>query len=291
MKFVERFCVITNSEKDRDYKISKEIKQFFEENGKSCIITKPLSLEHEVPSVDVKRTDASSIPPDTECAIILGGDGTFIQAANDLRETDIPMVGVNLGTLGYLTEIEKQKMFPAFKKLMKDDYTAERRLMLHGALHYDRDKNFFGTALNDIVVSKGISGRMISVELSINGQPVDTYVGDGVIISTPTGSTGYNLSAGGPILAPQVQAIIITPVCPHSLNNRSMVIDASDRVELTVGRTKTESADEAVVTVDGRLGLLLQTGDRIEIKKAEQETKILKLTDNSFYDVLKSKFQ
>ena len=132
---------------------------------------------------------------------------------------------------------------------------------------------------------------MISVELTINGQFLDTYIGDGVILSTPTGSTSYNLSAGGPVVAPQVQAIIITPICPHSLNNRSMVINASDQVELKVGRTKAEAADEAVITLDGRLGLLLQTGDRIEVGKAAQETKILKLTNHCFYDVVKSKFQ
>ena len=285
MELLDRFCIITNTEKDRNYRISGEIRDFFERHGKSCLITR--DLPYDPAASDVKRTDVSKIPKDTECAIVLGGDGTFIQAANDLRETDIPMVGVNLGTLGYLTEIERQEMFPAFEKLMADDYKLEQRMMLHGALHY---RKFFGTALNDIVVSRGISGRMISVELMINGKYMDTYVGDGVIISTPTGSTGYNLSAGGPIVAPKVHAMIFTPVCPHSLNNRSMVIDASDEIELCIGRTKTEFADEAVVTLDGRLRLLLQTGDRIEIKKAKQETKILKLTDHSFYDVLKSKF-
>lgn len=288
---MERFCIITNTLKDQDYKISGEIRKFFEENGKTCLIARELPYDQTMPYPDIRRTDVSKIPRDTECAIILGGDGTFIQAANDLRETNIPMVGVNLGTLGYLTEIERQKMFPALKKLIEDDYIIERRMMLHGALHYDQNKKFFGTALNDIILNRGISGRMISVELTINGQFIDTYVGDGVIISTPTGSTGYNLSAGGPVVAPQVQAIIITPICPHSLNNRSMVIDASDRVELTIGRTKSEFADEAVVTLDGRSGLLLQTGDHIEIGKAKQETKILKLTDSCFYDVIKSKFQ
>lgn len=288
---MERFCIITNTSKDRDYAISKQIQAFFEENGKRCIITKDLPFETPAPSSDIKRTDISEIPPDTECAIILGGDGTFIQAASDLREMGIPMVGVNLGTLGYLTEIEPQEMFSAFEKLIHDDYMLERRMMLHGMLYYSGNKKLFGTALNDIVISRGISGRMISVELAINGQPMDTYVGDGVILSTPTGSTGYNLSAGGPVVAPQVQAMIVTPICPHSLNNRSMVINASDRVELTVGSTKAEFADEAVITLDGRLGLLLQTGDRIEVGKAMQETKILKLTEHCFYDVVKSKFQ
>lgn len=288
---MDRFCIITNTLKDQNYAISREIKEFLENNGKSCVIARELPQDQMVPFPDIRRTDVAQIPGDTECAIILGGDGTFIQAANDLRETDIPMVGVNLGTLGYLTEIERQTMFPAFQKLIEDDYTIERRMMLHGALHYAQNQNFFGTALNDIVVGRGISGRMISVGLSINGQFIDTYAGDGVIISTPTGSTGYNLSAGGPVVAPQVQAIIITPICPHSLNNRSMVIDASDRVELTIGRTKNEFADEAVVSLDGRLGLLLQTGDRIAVEKAAQDTRILKLTDTCFYDVIKSKFQ
>ncbi len=289
---MEKFCIITNTLKDQDYAISKQIKDFFEKNGKSCLITKDLPFDLQAVSSDIKRTDISEIPNDTECAIILGGDGTFIQAASDLRELGIPMVGVNLGTLGYLTEIEQKEMFSAFEKLIKDDYILERRMMLNGLLYYDSGKKKnFGTALNDIVISRGICGRMISVELTINGQFLDTYIGDGVILSTPTGSTSYNLSAGGPVVAPQVQAIIITPICPHSLNNRSMVINASDKVELKVGRTKAEAADEAVITLDGRLGLLLQTGDHIEVGKAAQETKILKLTNHCFYDVVKSKFQ
>lgn len=283
---MEKFCIITNTSKDHDYVISKKIRAFFEKNGKTCFITKDLPYELPVICSDIRRTDISEIPRDTECAIILGGDGTFIQAANDLREMGIPMVGVNLGTLGYLTEIEQQEMFSAFEKLICDDYILEQRMMLHGLCN-DKDKKFSGTALNDIVVSRGTSGRMISVDLEINGQAMDTYVGDGVIISTPTGSTGYNLSAGGPVVAPQVQAIIITPICPHSLNNRSMVINASDQVGLTVSTNN----DEAVVTLDGRTGLLLQTGEQIKVRKAIQETKILKLTKHCFYDVLKSKFQ
>jgi len=287
---LERFCIITNPGKDRDYQIAKQIKAFFKAKGKHCFIAKHVPFDHPAPSSDIRRTDVSKLPPGIQCAIILGGDGTFIQAANDLRETDIPMVGVNLGTLGYLTEIEKQTMFPAFERLMRDEYRLEHRMMLYGALHYGGDKHLFGTALNDIVVNRGIFGKMVSVELSINGQQIDTYIGDGLIISTPTGSTSYNLSAGGPVVAPQVQAMIITPICPHSLNNRSMVIEATDTIELSIGRTKVEFADEAVVTLDGRQGLLLQTGDRIQIQKAEQETTILKLTEHCFYDVLKSKF-
>lgn len=288
---MKHFCIITNTLKDPDYRLSKKIKAFFEKRGRSCFITKDLPYDQPMPSCDIKRTDIAKIPQNTECAIILGGDGTFIQAANDLRETGIPMVGVNLGTLGYLTEIEQKELFPALEKLIRDDYRIEQRMMLYGSLFYGKNKEFFGTALNDVIVSRGISGRMISVELTINGQFLDTYVGDGVIISTPTGSTSYNLSAGGPVVAPQVRAMIITPICPHSLNNRSMVINASDHVGLCIGRTKTEFADEAVVTLDGRQGLLLQTGDCIEIKKAKQETKILKLTEKCFYDVIKSKFQ
>lgn len=287
---MDRFCIITNPEKDRDGLISREIKQFFEERGKICVLTEDIPLNHPAPCSDVLRTDVSGIPVGTQCAIVLGGDGTFIQAAHDLRGLGIPMVGVNLGTLGYLTEIEKKAMFPAFERLIRDEYRLENRMMLAGDLYYGGGRHLFGTALNDIIICRGITGHMISIELSINGQSMDTYAGDGVIISTPTGSTGYNLSAGGPVVAPQVQAIIITPICPHSLNNRSMVIDPSDKVGLCIGRTKAEFADEAVVTLDGRQALLLQTGDCIEIRRALDDAAILKVTDRGFYDVLKAKF-
>lgn len=282
---MDKFCILTNTDKDKNYETSMKIKQYLESKGKNCIITK----DHTNGIGEyTSYTDVSEIPKDTECAIVLGGDGTFIQAANDMLYWDIPIIGINLGTLGYLTEIEKQNIIPAFEKLFRNEYKIESRMMLKGSIQFE-ETMYSGVALNDIVISKGGSCRLITVKVYVNEEFMDSYIGDGVIISTPTGSTGYNLSAGGPIVAPELQAMIITPICPHSLNKRSLVLSAKDKIRLEVGRSKQVSADEAVVTLDGRVRMQMQSGDKIKVRKSSQETKILKLTDASFVHILRNK--
>lgn len=283
---MEKFCIITNTDKDKDYQTARKIKEFLEKEGKRCVITK----DHIKHSAEYTAyTDVSEIPEDTECAIVLGGDGTFIQAANDMLYWDIPMIGINLGTLGYLAEVEQQNIKEAFQKLFCNQYKIENRMMLKGTINFGEGELYKGVALNDIVISKGGLCRVISIKLFINGELIDRYIADGMIISTPTGSTGYNLSAGGPVLAPDIKAMIITPICPHSLNKRSLVISSEDKIMIEVGRSKKVNIDEAIVTLDGRVGFQMQSGDRIEIKKAVQETKVIKLTDSSFFTILKNK--
>jgi NAD+ kinase len=283
---MDRFCVITNSDKDSNYETANFVKEFLESKGKQCVITKNVLIK----KADWEGyTDVTEIPEDTECAIVLGGDGTIIQAANDLAYKDIPILGVNLGTLGFLTAIEKQDVESALLKLFDNRCVIENRMMLKGEVYCDDKKITSSFALNDFVVGKRGFFRLISIQVYVNEELVDTYIADGIIISTPTGSTGYNLSAGGPVLAPDIKAMIITPICPHSLNNRSLVVSAEDKIVLKIGRSKARQPDEAVTISDGRMVMDIKTGDRIEITKAVQETKIVKLTDTSFFDRLRNK--
>ena len=283
---MKKFCIITNSDKDIDFSTSKEIQKYIESQERECVITRDLTLHAQ--EYDI-YTDVSDIQDNTECAIVLGGDGTIIQAANDLVHKDIPILGVNLGTLGFLAEIEKQNIIPALKSLFEDKCKIEERMMLTGQIGRQGLGDFLGYALNDIVISKRGLCRLITVKVYVNDELIDTYLGDGVIVSTPTGSTGYNLSAGGPVVVPGIKAMMITPICPHSLNNRCIVVSADDKVVLELGKSKETQLDEGIAVFDGKIVSDLSTGDKIEIKKAKEVTKLVKITDTSFFQLLRNK--
>lgn len=291
---MERFCVVTNSSKDVGYKTSKEIRDYLENKGKQCVITRDYANHFED---SLAYTDVSEIPEDTQCAIVLGGDGTFIQAAIDLVHRGIPLLGVNLGTMGFLTEVEQEKVIEALDRLIKDDCVIKERMLIRGIKNITKkdkgkkalDKNE-GYALNDIVISKSGECRLISIELYLNGEKIETYIADGIIISTPTGSTGYNLSAGGPVMAPEIKAVIITPICPHSLNKRSMVISGDDEIVVKLARGKDYRIDEAGIMYDGRIESTMVSGESITISQAEEKVQVIRMSERSFFGVLRDKF-
>lgn len=227
-----------------------------------------------------------------DCALVLGGDGTIIQAANDLVYKDIPLLGINFGTLGFLAEVEKTNMIGVFEQLFRGEYKKDTRMMLKGKVNHVKNATqvgYQGHALNDIVISKRGLCRIITVKVYVNDQLVDTYRCDGLIVSTPTGSTGYNLSAGGPIVFPEIEAIMVTAICPHTLNNRCIIVSPKDTLVLEIGKSKTSVEDEANVIFDGRLTSNVESGDRIEIIRAKEVTEIVKVTDTTFFDVVREK--
>lgn len=281
---MNRFCIIVNNEKDINSYTAAAIADYIESRGKTCFLTTASSN-----GTNGTFTKADEIPKDTECAIVLGGDGTILHAAKDLLHLDIPILGVNMGTVGYLAETETQNIKPALEKLFDDECKIEKRLMLYGEITKEGKKDIQSHALNDIVLSKGGQCRLIVIHLYINDLLIDTYVADGLIVSTPTGSTGYNLSAGGPVMKPGINALVVTPICPHSLNKRSFVISSEDKIRLEIGQRKESMQDEAIVYFDGCMESQLKTGDVIEIKRADECTKIIKITENSYFDILKNK--
>ncbi|MEG1457828.1 MAG: NAD(+)/NADH kinase [Acetivibrio sp.] len=279
---MKNFCVITNADKDKNYETANYIKKFLEAKGKNCLLIRDRFIkEHRG-----KYAELEDISENTECIIVLGGDGTMIQAANDLHERPVPILGVNMGTLGFLTEVEKQDIESSLEELFQDKYSVQNRIMLRGTIEKNQ---YMGTALNDFVVSKAGGYRLIELEVFVDGEFIDRYIADGLLVSTPTGSTGYNLSAGGPVLAPSVKAMIITPICPHSLNKRSLVVDAESKVVVRVGKTKDTSQDEAIALSDGNEIAFLKTGDSIEITRADYDAKIIKLAGFSFFKRLRQK--
>ncbi len=283
---MDHFLIITNKEKDIDMRITNKIAAYIEKSGKKATLSGVSTAAEDKTPRD--------IPEDTDCAIVLGGDGTIIQTANDLMRHNIPILGVNLGTLGFLAEIEKHHVEQALERLFQDDYRIENRLMIEGQILYNdivpnRSKIAMGYSLNDIVIARKGFSRIINLGIYVNDELVDHFLGDGVIISTPTGSTAYNLSAGGPIIFPEADVMVITPICPHSLTPRSVVVSAQDIIKVVVGKSKKTQEAEAIITFDGNKGIDLSTNDTIFINKAVYNTQLVKLNRTGIYEILRSK--
>lgn len=225
-----------------------------------------------------------SLPP-VDLVLILGGDGTFLNVARHYVGTDIPFLGVNLGQLGFLTEVEVADLESALEKLVAREFTIEKRAMLSVQVLRD-DKVVEDTfALNEVTIAKGTLARIIHLDVSVDQVPIGSYYGDGLIVSTPTGSTGYSLSAGGPIVAPNVQLTIITPICPHTLNARPIVVARDALIDIDL----TTCQQDMVLSVDGQHSFFLECGDRIHVSNSPYETKLVRLRGKDFFDILREK--
>lgn len=284
---MNNFCIITNIDKDCEYKTTKLIQEYLISKGKRCLI----STERNTVGTNDEDIDVSWIKDDTDCVIVLGGDGTIIRAATDLYSKEIPLLGINLGTLGFLAEIEKQDIIPALDSLLEEDIEIQKRMMLYGKISRNNQTMYEDYALNDIVISRSGFSRIICVSVYVNDILVDTYHGDGIIIATPTGSTGYNLSAGGPVAAPSSNVLMITPICPHTMSQRSILVSSDDEITVLIDKSKKTQKEEAIATFDGRMGIELKAGDEIRIKRAEKVTKLIKINQKSFYEILRSKLR
>lgn len=281
---MEQFCIITNREKDGSMEVTNRIAAFLENRGGKVYLA-----GEENRGGGARYTRAEDIPEDTQCALVLGGDGTILQAAHDLAARQIPIFGINLGTLGFLAETEVAELDAALSKLLAGEYTVKEQMMLAVTVHAGGRKSALPNALNDLVVTRSGFSRVIGAGVYINGELVSDFRGDGVIVATPTGSTGYSLSAGGPIIAPAAGAMVITPVCPHSLNARSIVVSDSDEVTIKVRQSKKTQEEEAIATVNGGASAKLRAGDYIKVRRAGCMVKLVRLSGRSFYQVLRAK--
>ena len=223
----------------------------------------------------------------TELVICFGGDGTILHMAKTATRRNVPILGVNIGTLGFMAELEASEM-DLLAKLAKDEYTVDTRMMLDVVVQRDRDIIFHDIGLNDVVITKGSVARIAHLGVKCDGVEVMECDGDGIIVATPTGSTAYSLSAGGPIVEPEARNILITPICAHDVMSRCMV--ASDKRTVTVELVQ-NARRNAYLSVDGGKSLRLNMGDVTTIKKSNLETKLIRLKDRSFYDVLNQKFK
>ena len=235
-------------------------------------------------------TDITNLPKDADCVMVLGGDGTIIQAARELAETGVPILGVNLGTVGFLAEVELVHIYKAIDAVMAGRYKLEKRFMLKGSVIKDAKIVYEANALNDIVVARGNLVRAISTSVYIDGNQVSSLHGDGIIVTTPTGSTGYNLSAGGTIILPDAEVFGIHPICPHSLNSRGVITSSAAKIDIDVEWNKRSEPDEAIVSFDGNKGIRLMPGDKVTVMKSELTVPFLRINDFNFFESYRKKF-
>jgi NAD+ kinase len=218
---------------------------------------------------------------------VLGGDGTMIATGRMLGDNQVPVIGVNYGGLGYLAEFPIEEMFPALEGILAGEYKVQRRLMLRVELWRGEELVTQNRVLNDVVVNKSALARIIEIEAYLNGQFVNSFRADGLIVATPTGSTAYNLSAGGPIIYPSMNAMVITPICPFTLSNRPIVVPDDSMIEI---RMITEK-EEVALTLDGQVGFSLQAGDRILIRKSNTAFNLVQPPNRNYFEVLRNKLK
>ena len=266
--------------------LTKSMKDYIETRGGECGYYVSSGEENDSACVCPKM-----LPEKPELIFVIGGDGTLIRAARDTAEKNIPLIGVNLGTLGYLCELEETTVFSAIDQIMEGKFMLEARMRLSGYVIKSGLQQKQQTALNDVVIHRNGALQLVSLVVYVNGQYLYTFEGDGVIVSTPTGSTGYNLSAGGPIVDPKARMILITPINSHALNTKSIVIGAEDEVVVEIGERRHEGDEQVVVSFDGDHCAKLDVGDRIVIRQAQEDCRILKLARLSFLEILRKKMQ
>ena len=279
---MRNFMIFTNTDKDPGYELSNKIVDYLvAHDAKAMIITEQVRESFQQKDANVLPKELLS---DVDAAIVLGGDGTMLRAARDLGGYPTPLVGINLGTLGFLTEIEVSNVYQALDRLLIDDYFVEKRMMIEGAVNGDTYH-----ALNDIVISRAGFSRIIGLNIYVNDELLETYEADGVIVATPTGSTGYNLSAGGPIISPKSKAIVVTPISPHSLMAKSVVFDSTDEVRIEIVKKRKTQDTEAIVSFDGSDNAGLSAGDSVTAKMSSREITLIKMYDVNFYKILRDK--
>lgn len=274
---MERFFVVTNDGKDKDGQVTRKLKELLEGRGKSCILCR---------KDEQKNIITESIPEEMDCAVVIGGDGSLIEVARLLKRK-IPLLGINMGTLGYLAEVEVERLTEAFDQILEGHYMTEDRMMLEGDF-YDGTGD---VALNDIVLSRKGALRIIHFNLYVNGALLNSYEADGIILSTPTGSTAYNLSAGGPIVEPTAELIVVTPICAHALNTSSIVLSAEDEIRIEIGEGRHGRPEEVCISFDGTNTRELKTGQTVIIRRSKVSTTLMKLSEVSFLERLGRKMK
>lgn len=280
---MKHFYLIANEVKDPEGLYTEKITAYLENHG--------VKVTH-IDNTDCKEMDEITGKRNSEenavCALVLGGDGTLLRAARNMIDKDIPLLGINLGTLGYLAEVESGAIEPALDKLLADEYTREERMMLVGRVK-KQVRTEENIALNDIVISRFGSLQILTLHIYVNGQFLNSFSADGMIVATPTGSTGYNMSAGGPVVEPSANLLLLTPICPHTLNARSIVLAPEDEIRIEIPQGKDGRLQEVEANFDGSHKIRLETGDSIVVRKAAKTTGILKVNTESFLTVLHKK--
>ncbi|MBK7392026.1 MAG: NAD(+)/NADH kinase [Chloracidobacterium sp.] len=247
--------------------------------------TKGIDQAGEVIEAGTSDTENSTV--DADLIVVLGGDGTMISTARLIGSGDVLVLGINYGSLGYLTDFRIEEMFPAIEAIIAGDYETDSRVMLEAELLRGDERKAAGRVLNDVVINKAALARIIEIDVHLNDLFVNSFRADGLIVATPTGSTAYNLSAGGPIIYPSMNAVVMTPICPFTLTNRPIVIPDAAAVELMLK----EENEGVFLTFDGQTGHRMKAGDRVVIRKSEATFNLVQPSHRNYFDVLRDKLK
>lgn len=253
---------------------------------RGLVVTLEKETANLVPDISVSTAGRADLPSQVDFLVVLGGDGTLLSVARAVGDLGVPLLGVNLGGLGFLTATTLDEMLPALESFLEDRMIIEERMMLAAAVRRGGQPAGEFLALNDVVITKSAMSRIIDLSVSVEGQEATGYRADGLIVSTPTGSTAYGLSAGGPILFPTMDAIVLTPICSHTLTNRPIVLPATHRIEVTLLTNQ-----EVMLTVDGQVGFGLREHDTVEVRCATPRIRLVRFPHKHFFSVLRAKLK
>jgi len=278
---IKKVGIIANVEKERIAPFTASFQQWLEKRGVRVFLEEEIAARMKQ-KAGFRRDDATL---SLDLIAVLGGDGTLLRAARFVARHNLPIVGINMGTFGYLTEINRSETYAAFDLILAGDFVTEKRMMLDVSVRRGGKRIGSGTVLNDVVINRGNLSRIVELETSVGGQHLTTYKADGLIISTPTGSTAYSLSAGGPIVFPGKELMIINPICPHTLTNRPIIFPESAVVNIVLR----SGGGGATITLDGQESYRIERGDVMEVKKSKQATKLVLSPHRSYGEILRSK--
>ena len=285
---MKKVILTPNPYRDNDFSTVRAAMKILRDSGVEVRLCLPFEVDrsYELPR-DLRFHRLDRELPGASMVVCFGGDGTILHMAKAATRQGIPILGVNIGTMGFMAELESSEL-NQLARIATGDYTIDERMMLDVTVHRDRDIIFHDICLNDVVVTKGAIARIVHLNVECDGVKAMECGGDGIIVATPTGSTAYSLSAGGPIVEPEARNIIITPICAHMVGTRCIV--TSEKRVITVGLTK-NARRNAFLSVDGGKALRMNLGDVATVKKSHLTTKLVRLQDRSFFDVVSTKFK
>ncbi|MBO5452751.1 MAG: NAD(+)/NADH kinase [Clostridia bacterium] len=276
---MKKIAIITNPERDRDFVHTRNIVQVLHSKGAE-VYTNTDGIENAVYVEDI-----TALVSRADAAVVLGGDGTVISVGKICAKYKVPVLGFNLGRVGFLVELEKEEI-EYIARILTEDYKIESRIMLYAEVIRNGQKVFSSEALNDVVISKGGVMKMVHLNLEIDGLNVNEYYADGIILSTPTGSTAYSLSAGGPVVLPELDCVVVNPVCAHTVTSRPMVISAESKVKVKVDMYHNE---DVVLSLDGAESFELCDKDEVCVIRSENTVNLIRFENKSYFDVLRTK--
>jgi NAD+ kinase len=279
---IKRIGVVGNSEKVSCAGVLRQAARLINGAGRK-LYTEPITAKW----IGLRGTicgDSAALAREVDLLLVFGGDGTMLRLAGEIAGSRTPILGVNIGSLGFLTAVPSDELAPALRQVWKGEFTFESRALIH-ASGRGNGQMIEQSALNDIVISRGIASRLIELEVKINGNPLTRYRCDGLIVSSPTGSTAYSLAAGGAVVFPTSQVIEITPICPHTLSNRSLIVPLTARIEVKVVSPRPAT----ILSADGQVITELSTGDQLTISRSRRTVRLMHLAGTSFCETLRRK--